>query len=485
MFAAPKVRNSHVSTIVIDGLNEEDFRRSIENRLREGQTGAAVERLRALLAPYAGPGGILPERFLTVDAADLILTGWDRLGDAVRGHDAPGRPVTAISIAFGWPGEEVPEPDPDGRLRPFIETGYFSDNAYPFSQSERDDLLAGCSSYGCPWSGDAEATDNALSLEGIEDLHGALASLEARLLASDEPDEEGIRAGSLGSCLLSALLFQAVANRIADDGLPRPLCVMAGSSGVYPYFDAPVVGMPEGAIVKPDEEAEFSARAPAPRYSSLLMTEVPRARKRAVLVLDESADETANRLARLRGQEDSADGYGDIRQEPMPVVAEPDLPEIAPPTAGAEPLLARKSPKKSFDFRDMLSPSKPAAPSTKTPDANVVQAAAPLLPACDEAPAAPGFTLLEADLQQRLQNLISGKILPTADLAWSEPPAPDVEPTWNWPDEPESDENGRASAPPDSQLARAAPHRPPPGLHARMRAWLLGKFGGLLARLGL
>ena len=349
--------------MIIDGLSEEDFRRSIQNRLREGKAGSAIARLRALLAPYAGPGGILPERFLTVAPADLILTGWDSLGDAIGRHDRPGRPVNAVSIAFGWPGDDVPEPDAQGCLHPCIETSYYNDDAFPFSQSRRDDLLDGYSFDGCTWSGDPEATDNAIGVDGIDDLNGALAELEAHLLASEEPDEAGLRAGSIGACLLSALLVQAVTERIERDGLPRSVCVTAGSSGVYPYFDAPLAGMSEEALTAAAavEDVVMSAHeVPVPRYSSLLLTGIPRAKKRAVLVLEESEDELAKRLTGLRGlhhadREDEPIELEAVAIAPTPQEPEPDLAAVP-----GELLLAKKPVKHSADFRDMLGPRAPA-----------------------------------------------------------------------------------------------------------------------------
>jgi hypothetical protein len=357
-----------VTTIDIDGLSEEDFRRSIEGRLRQGLGDKAVEKLRVLLVPFAGPGKILPERFLTVTADELSLGGWDALEDAMRRHDLPGRPITALSVTFGWPGEDVPQPDANGCLSPFIETGYYTDDAFPFSKSAREDLLDGYSFHGCTWTGDCQATDHALWLTGIDDLHGALALLETRLLASDEPDEEGVRAGSLGACLLSALLFQVVDARIAQGGLARPLCVMAGSNGVYPYFDAPVAGFPEEArkaAEAAEDEPVVDAGVPAPRYSSLLVTGIPRARKRAVLVLAESADEEAARIARLRGLT-----HGETIAEPVQPEAAPEVP--APPLADtiiapvpASPLLVKKPSGQSWDFRDMLSTYDPEADSSE------------------------------------------------------------------------------------------------------------------------
>jgi hypothetical protein len=347
-----------LTTIDIDGLSEEEFRRSIESRLRQGLADKAADKLRQLLAPFAGPGGVLPERFLTVTAKDLAFNGWDALEDSIRRHDLPGRPITALSIAFGWPGEEVPQPDDQGNLSPLIEIGYFTDDAFPFSQSSREDLLDGYSYHGCTWAGDCEATDTSLWLTGIDDLHGALALLEARLLASEEPDEEGIRAGSLGACLLSVLLFQAVTSRIAQGELTRPLCVMAGSNGVYPYFDAPVAGFPEevrrAAELAEEDETLLASGVPAPRYSSLLVTGIPRARKRAVLVLEESADEAALRLGKLRGL--TGDG-GSAETELEPPV--PAISEVTIAAVPASPLLVKKSSGQAWDFREMLSPYAP------------------------------------------------------------------------------------------------------------------------------
>ena len=347
-----------MTTIDIDGLSEEEFRRSIESRMRQGLSGKAVEKLRVLLAPFAGPDGILPERFLTVESTDLSLGGWDALGDALRRHDRPGRPITALSITFGWPGDDVPQPDAEGRLSPLIETGYYTDDAFPFSHSSREDMLEGYSYHGCTWTGDYEATDTALWLTGADDLHGALALLETQLLATDEPDEQGIRAGSLGACLLSVLLFQAVDARIAQGALPRPLCVMAGSNGVYPYFDAPVAGFPEDAR-KAAEDADdvvvVDAGVPAPRYSSLLVTGIPRAQKRAVLVLAETADEEASRIARLRG-------IAHAEAHAAAALPEPPLRSDGTIAAAPEsPLLVKKPSGQSWDFREMLSPYEPDA----------------------------------------------------------------------------------------------------------------------------
>ncbi len=464
-----------MTSIAIDGLSEEEFRRSIESGLRRGRAGEAVAKLRELIEPFAGPGRILPERFLTIDVADLALRGWEELDDRIRCHDRPGRPVTALSIAFGWPGEEIPTPDADGRVSPLVEVGYFNDDAFPFSRSGREDLLDGYSLHGCTWADDVAGSDTALVLEGISDLHGALAALEARLLASEEPDPDEICAGSLGACLLSALLFQAVSEKVTESGLPRPLCVMAGSNGVYPYFDAPVAGIPIEVLkaAKADDEDDnpLDTGVPGLRYSSLLMTGIRRAPKRAVLVLEESEEDMGVRIANLRGL---AHGHHDA--VPIAPIELPEAP--APPLAEegiidlpVSPLMTRKPHGQGWDFRDMLSPRDPDSPGEggDRPEGEAAAQSAdwdepepdpctdewgpdewgdldggeePALPDLTEqepaqlsvAPgfeglAEPGFSLVEGSLQERLESLLANSIVPASPLVEAETePQPEPEP---------------------------------------------------------
>lgn len=437
-----------MTSIVIDRLNEEDFRRSIENRLREKRAGVAIERLRRLIEPYARPGGILPERFLTVDTGDLVLSGWEALDQSIRRYDRPGAPITAISIAFGWPGEEPRPRNAAGHLPPYVETRYFTDAAFPFSESTRDDLLEGYSSYGCSWGDDCEAVDTVLAVEGIDDLHAALSDLEEVLLASEQPDEDGLRAGSLGACLLSALLFQAVSEQIDAQGLPRPLCVTSGSSGVYPYFDAPVIGMPAqarpaaqdwfddaappvAATAQPVWNDDISQGAPACRYSSLLVTGIPRAKKRAVLVLDESPDEMANRLAALRSN------GAEVPEVPagMPLAAAPtasaDDPgqAILPDLTGTSPLMVKKPharPAEASAEPTFAEPPAPVAeqadpaiadlpaPAAEQADPPIAESPAPIAEPADPAP-------VNLDAHDWLRRLVPGGIEPERE--WTVPPA--------------------------------------------------------------
>ncbi len=234
-----------MASITIDGLDEEVFRRNIEAMLRVGEADRAAVKLRTLLEPYVTNSKILPARFLEVSAADYEFVGWEKLAERLARNDSPRYPVTAMTIAVSDAEAMGIEAEPDEGGGPLIATSHFTDEAYMFSHCEISDLLDGYSFYGCEWHGSSAHVDNALSLTGVTDLYRAITELETNLIAAQHPAVEIIRAGSIAACYLAVLLHQAVRNTIRSKGLPRPLSVMAGAEGVYPYFDAPVIGSVE------------------------------------------------------------------------------------------------------------------------------------------------------------------------------------------------------------------------------------------------
>lgn len=252
-----------METITIDGMDEHDFRYAIEDMLRLDQVDEAIARLRVLLEPYAGPGGLLPSRFLEVTSDDVEFAGWHKLASRLHHHDRPSFPISAIGVALadartlGGPGPA------SGRLAPFIKTFYFSDDAYPFTGATRDDLLDGYSREGFGWQSDYQATDATLSVKGIDDLHGAIIELEERLFDKTAPSDDEIRAGSIGACYLAALIHRALREAIRKNGLPRPLCVLAACDGVYPFFDAPVAGRDEAPADTDEWPNELEGAVPA------------------------------------------------------------------------------------------------------------------------------------------------------------------------------------------------------------------------------
>ena len=304
--------------ITIDGMVENDFRLSIEDMLRLNQVDAAIERLRALLESSGCVGPVLPVRFLEVTSADLEFGGWHRLPDRLLDHDRPNFPITAIGVTLA-DARQLGGPGPDGgRLSPFIKTFYFSDEAYPFTEATRDDLLDGYSRDGFELQGDYRATDATLSVKGIDDLYGAIIELESRLFDSPDPSEDEIRAGAIGSCFLAALIHQALRDAIRQKGLPRPLCVFAACDGVYPFFDAPVAGSDECSVAPaapalaedaPPQLTDDTGQAEdgeevideQPAEASLLSLFVRREGKAPVMVLDAHDAQEAARFSESAG----------------------------------------------------------------------------------------------------------------------------------------------------------------------------------------
>ena len=302
--------------ITIDGMVEHDFRNSIEDMLRLDQVDEAIARLGLLLQSCAGMHEILPPRFLTATYNDIEIVGWDRLAYRLLDHDRPNHPISALGVtladarALGGPGPAR------GRLAPFIKTFYFSDDAYPFSDATRSDLLDGYSREGFEWQGDYQATDATLAIKGIDDLYGAIIELEDRLLASKSPPDDEVRAGTIGACFVATLIHQALRQTIREKGLPRPLCVLAACDGVYPFFDAPVAGSDECTVEAPtglvlasdaaeDEPAVFDHDdEPAddlPGEGSLLTLITRKGLKAPVMILGEDDAREAARYSEMAG----------------------------------------------------------------------------------------------------------------------------------------------------------------------------------------
>jgi hypothetical protein len=192
--------------IIIDGLEEHAFRRSIEVMLRNGRADEAVERLRKLLPEVAGEGKTLPARLIELSPEDIRLAGWDQLSTKVEEYSRPTIPITAIGIGIGDPSDNGLVPDAAGNLRPPLETSYYSDATFPFSETDRADLLEGYSAFGCEW-----------------------------------PDTDLIRAGAIGACYLGVMVWQAARRAVIEQGLPRPMAILLVNSDAYPFFDAPVM----------------------------------------------------------------------------------------------------------------------------------------------------------------------------------------------------------------------------------------------------
>lgn len=214
------------------------FLKELEGLMRSGEPEMALEQARTRLAGVGGGNRGLIKLAVKTDFHDIVLKGWHELGARLEEVDKAGEPVTAIGIDFSWPGHTGSKPNPLGKLAPNIETNYYADlSTLAFSAADRPALLSGYSTYGSEWQGAFLDLDSLISVDGLEELYGAV-QLASKDAGKDDADGD---AHALAAAIAAILLHLAVRHTIEQRGLPRKLAVLVGSNEDYPYFDAPVV----------------------------------------------------------------------------------------------------------------------------------------------------------------------------------------------------------------------------------------------------
>lgn len=228
-------------TTAIGGTEQSEFLRSIEGLLRKGDADEAARQLKSQLSAFAGEGKILPARMLEIAPQDIVIAGWDDLAGKLAQYDRPEHPISAIGIDLANPDERGLRPVEQGHLAPPVETSFYSDDAYPFSACDLESLLDGYSAYGTEWQGSADQEDTTISVEGLDDLYGAVIQLQAEDSSGLPATPEELEAFAIGSCYIAVLVHLAVRETITAKGLPRPLAIFVGNNESFPFFDAPVI----------------------------------------------------------------------------------------------------------------------------------------------------------------------------------------------------------------------------------------------------
>ncbi len=240
-----------------DDTERRAFAKRLEAMLREGEPEAALALVRQGLQAIADNGLPIVDVALAADPDAFAITGWDAAAATIAGEDARGKTITALGIDFSSHGD-VP-PDAAGHLAPYIETNYFDDlTEIAFSAASREDILAGYSSYGSHWQGCFAEIDNAIAVEGLSALYGAVT------MAARDRDSETAAGDAylLAACTSAILLHLAVRSAIAAGALPRPMAVLVGSNEDFPFFDAPVVSVDEAHALMPDRPETPPAETP-------------------------------------------------------------------------------------------------------------------------------------------------------------------------------------------------------------------------------
>lgn len=240
-----------------DDTERRAFARRLEAMLREGEPDAALALVHQGLQAIADNGLPIVDIALGCDPRALVITGWDAVAATIASKEARGEPITALGIDFSCHGD-IP-PDAAGHVAPYIETNYFADlTEIAFSTASRADILAGYSAYGSEWQGCFAEIDNAIAVEGLSALYGAVTA------AGGDSDDAAGDAHLLAACTNAILLHLAVRSAIAAGAVPRPMAVLVGSNEDFPFFDAPVVSADEARALMPNRPALPPPESPEP-----------------------------------------------------------------------------------------------------------------------------------------------------------------------------------------------------------------------------
>lgn len=244
------------------------FLETVETMLRSGDADGAATVVRARLEEVCGEDRPLPAHVLELTASDVDLVGWDALEEEIAELDECGEPVTAVAFDI------VPETICPGE--PALETSFFFDTAWPFSECDRDGLLEGYDANGTAWQSERADVDGGIVFPtGLEPLFRAirrLGALEAPAYGDRPEGEENAAretARMLAGTYLSVLLHIAVRDKAArfpltSESMPQGLAILVGAREFDPALRAPVcacIASPDKAIIG-DEEAASDASVP-------------------------------------------------------------------------------------------------------------------------------------------------------------------------------------------------------------------------------
>lgn len=218
------------------------FRKELEAMLRNGEADTALASVREQMSALADAGLSIIEIALGADPDTVSLKGWDKIAATIAREEKSGKVITAIGIDFSWPGHVDLMPDADGHLAPYIETNYYTDQSdMKFSEATRDQILAGYSNYGSEWQGCFAEIDNAIEVNGMSALYGAVTAASSVRNHDDSAGDAYV----LAACTSAIILHLAVRKAIQTGSLPKPMVVLVGSNEDFPFFDAPVMSVDE------------------------------------------------------------------------------------------------------------------------------------------------------------------------------------------------------------------------------------------------
>jgi len=210
---------------------KKQYCQAIGRLLREDRFAEAEANLLAALERIPSE---LSAKCLALSVTGITVTGWDQVDRMVATPvGKTGKLCAAVQIDMS---NHVNSDDGS----PGVEVSLYSDSAFPFSTSSKEQLLAHNEAYCPPWTGDFEEIDSPLELAGLGLLNQ---ELERQLVRRPQATEDK-------ACFVIAELFRTMRFKQAiQKGLDmrmwgRAIPVLIGSNETGPFLETVYVSQP-------------------------------------------------------------------------------------------------------------------------------------------------------------------------------------------------------------------------------------------------
>lgn len=241
-----------MSTELIQSLSNDHSRAQVEALLRGALREPAFAELGALLETWLDehPG---PLTALCRDTQAVTIDGWDALNAAFDSR-APGCTAVGIDLSGYWEA-----------TGPGFEVSFYTDASFPFSTSDRTELLAATEADAPVWQGKYEDVQPLLTCSGAETLDAALRDYPYRHWTGSDDMPDDFPAYFAAVWFLYLRINEALAHAITTGRLRHAIPIVVGQNDYGPAFET--VYVTEQAA---SNEAEVSVLAQVPAIATRL-----------------------------------------------------------------------------------------------------------------------------------------------------------------------------------------------------------------------
>lgn len=192
--------------------------------LRHGDSAALEMRLRAALD---GRTDSVARACLAVGAGSVDVTGWEVLDAELTRAVQRGRAITAVGLDLSNYGDGAGE---WWDKEPLVEVAVYGDDSYPFSTTDRDEMLAASVTYAAPWTGCMFGEEmTPLDVRGLRQLNGLLLRRQALEVEGDLVTDR------IGWWWQTLRFHEAISVALSSRGLALQIPVVVGEHDAGPW----------------------------------------------------------------------------------------------------------------------------------------------------------------------------------------------------------------------------------------------------------